>query len=107
MGGAAVLERSFGVTLRRVRPWIGLVLLPLAGLPRAGSRRLVGTASGCGQAASATRPWPPLPALRAVPRAAVPVPGNPFGVVATTDGRWSFVTLNSAVNACGEDGAGR
>ena len=37
------------------------------------------------------------PALGAVSQAAVPVPGSPFSVVATADGRWSFVTLNSAV----------
>jgi DNA-binding beta-propeller fold protein YncE len=37
------------------------------------------------------------PVLGAVSQAAVPVPGNPFSVVATADGRWSFVTLNSAV----------
>ena len=37
------------------------------------------------------------PVLRAVSTAAAPVPGNPFGVVATADGRWSFVALNSAV----------
>ena len=35
--------------------------------------------------------------LGAVSQAAVPVPGSPFSVVATADGRWSFVTLNSAV----------
>jgi len=35
--------------------------------------------------------------LSGVSRAAVPVPGNPFAVVASADGRWSFVTLNSAV----------
>ena len=39
----------------------------------------------------------PAPVLGAVPRATVPVPGNPFSVVATADGRWSFVTLNSGV----------
>jgi DNA-binding beta-propeller fold protein YncE len=37
------------------------------------------------------------PVLGAVSQAAVPVPGSPFSVVATPDGRWSFVTLNSAV----------
>jgi DNA-binding beta-propeller fold protein YncE len=37
------------------------------------------------------------PLLGAVSQAAVPVPGSPFSVVATPDGRWSFVTLNSAV----------
>ena len=37
------------------------------------------------------------PVLGAVSQAAVPVPGSPFSVVATADGRWSFVTLNSAV----------
>jgi hypothetical protein len=37
------------------------------------------------------------PVLGTVSRAAVPVPGNPFAVAATADGRWSFVTLNSAV----------
>jgi len=37
------------------------------------------------------------PVLRAVSQAPVPVPGSPFSVVATADGRWSFVTLNSAV----------
>ena len=37
------------------------------------------------------------PVLGAVSQAAVPVPGRPFSVVATADGRWSFVTLNSAV----------
>jgi DNA-binding beta-propeller fold protein YncE len=37
------------------------------------------------------------PVLSAVSQAAVPVPGSPFSVVATPDGRWSFVTLNSAV----------
>jgi DNA-binding beta-propeller fold protein YncE len=30
-------------------------------------------------------------------RSVVPVPGRPFAVVATADGRWSFVTLNNAV----------
>lgn len=39
----------------------------------------------------------PAPVLGAVSQAAVPVPGNPFAVVATADGRWSFVTLNSGV----------
>ena len=39
----------------------------------------------------------PAPVLGAVSRATVPVPGNPFSVVATADGRWSFVTLNNAV----------
>jgi DNA-binding beta-propeller fold protein YncE len=38
-----------------------------------------------------------VPVLGAVSQAAVPVPGSPFSVVATPDGRWSFVTLNSAV----------
>jgi DNA-binding beta-propeller fold protein YncE len=37
------------------------------------------------------------PVLGAVSQAAVQVPGSPFSVVATADGRWSFVTLNSAV----------
>jgi DNA-binding beta-propeller fold protein YncE len=37
------------------------------------------------------------PVLGAVSQAAVPVPGSPFSVVATADGRWSFVSLNSAV----------
>jgi DNA-binding beta-propeller fold protein YncE len=37
------------------------------------------------------------PVLGAVSQAAVPVPGSPFSVVETPDGRWSFVTLNSAV----------
>ena len=37
------------------------------------------------------------PVLGAVSQAAVPVPGSPFSVVATADGHWSFVTLNSAV----------
>jgi DNA-binding beta-propeller fold protein YncE len=37
------------------------------------------------------------PALGAVSQAAVPVPGSPFSVVATPDGHWSFVTLNSTV----------
>ena len=37
------------------------------------------------------------PVLGAVSQAAVPVPGSPFSVVATADGRWSFVTLNNAV----------
>jgi hypothetical protein len=37
------------------------------------------------------------PVLSAVSQAAVPVPGSPFSVVATADGRWSFVTLGSAV----------
>jgi hypothetical protein len=39
----------------------------------------------------------PAPVLGVVSRATVPVPGNPFSVVATAGGRWSFVTLNSAV----------
>ena len=37
------------------------------------------------------------PVLGAVSQAAVPVPGSPFSVMATADGHWSFVTLNSAV----------
>jgi len=37
------------------------------------------------------------PVLGAVSQAAVPVPGSPFSLVATADVRWSFVTLNSAV----------
>jgi DNA-binding beta-propeller fold protein YncE len=39
----------------------------------------------------------PAPVLGAVSQAAVPVPVSPFSVVATADGRWSFVTLNSGV----------
>jgi DNA-binding beta-propeller fold protein YncE len=35
-------------------------------------------------------------ALRAVPTSLEPVPGTPFGVVVTDDGRWSFVSMPSA-----------
>jgi len=42
---------------------------------------------GCSTATAAA------PALRAVPTAAGPVPGTPFGVVVTADGRWAFVSL--------------
>lgn len=34
------------------------------------------------------------PALTGEPAALEPVPGSPFGVVVTSDGRWSFVSMN-------------
>jgi DNA-binding beta-propeller fold protein YncE len=37
------------------------------------------------------------PDLNAVPRARVRVPPDPFGVVSTANGRWSFVALGSSV----------
>ena len=37
------------------------------------------------------------PALRGVTTAELSVPGSPFGVVASADGRWSFVSLTGAV----------
>ena len=68
-----------------------------------GSRICAGSVCDTGVAAA--------PVLGAVSRAAVPVPGNPFAVVTTADGRWSFVTLNSAVEVLSNwspaSGAGR
>jgi len=88
MGGAAVPYRLFGVTLRRVRPWIGFVLLLAAGglvargASGAGGHGFRMRAGGiCDTAVAAA------PALCAVSRAAAPGPGNPFGAVAAADGR--------------------
>src|SRR6516225_3797246 len=99
MSQPALQEYTFAVTLRRVRWRAALVLLLAAGGlcgcgTSAGSARgfrMAGSGSVCDTAVAASS------VLRGVPRAAVPVPGNPFAVVATADGRWSFVTLNSAV----------
>jgi DNA-binding beta-propeller fold protein YncE len=46
---------------------------------------------GCGTATASA------PALRTVPTRLEPVPGTPFGVVVTADGRWSFVALAGPV----------
>jgi DNA-binding beta-propeller fold protein YncE len=40
----------------------------------------------------------PVPGLASVPTALESVPGSPFGVVVTADGRWSFVALPSPVS---------
>jgi DNA-binding beta-propeller fold protein YncE len=98
MSLAAVQGRSFAVTVRGVRWRAGLVLLLVAGglcgcgtSAAAGHGSRMRAGSVCDVAVAAA------PVLGAVSRAAVPVPGNPFAVVATADGRWSFVTLNGAV----------
>ena len=46
---------------------------------------------GCSTATAAS------PLLRSVQTAMVNVPGNPFGVVVTPDGRWAFVAVISAI----------
>lgn len=85
---------ALAAILRRVSWRTGLaqllagVLCVLCGCGTAGSspagaqgtRRQAGTV--CDTAVAAA------PVLGAVSRAAVPVPGNPFAVAATADGRW-------------------
>lgn len=46
------------------------------------------TTPGCTDATA------PAPALRGQPTALEPVRGSPFGVVVTSDGRWSFVSMS-------------
>jgi hypothetical protein len=70
------------VILRKVSWRTGLMLLLAAG-------GLCGLC-GCGT------PGPSANSAQGS-QAAAPVPGSPFSVVATADGRCSFVTLNSAV----------
>lgn len=91
-------ERCLAAILRRVGSRFGLVLLLAAGAltgcggPAAGGHGTRAQAgSSCDTAVASA------PALRGVTTADLSVPGSPFGVVATADGRWSFVSLTSAV----------
>ena len=66
-------------------PAAGLRLVPTT------PARLIAPAGipGCSTATA------PVPGLTSVPTALESVPGSPFGVVVTADGRWSFVALPS------------
>jgi DNA-binding beta-propeller fold protein YncE len=79
-------------------PWrIRLVLVIAAGSLAACSSSASDANSSGVQAGSCTTAVVSAPTLQ-VSSANVSVPGNPFDVVATADGRWSFVTLNNAVD---------
>jgi DNA-binding beta-propeller fold protein YncE len=85
------------------RPATGRMETPAAASPGAGSASPASAAPvtvtahvpGCSTAAAAG------PALRTVSTPMEPVPGTPFGVTVTADGRWAFVSLpgNGTVGA--------
>jgi DNA-binding beta-propeller fold protein YncE len=85
------------------RPATGRMETPAAASPGAGSARPASAAPvtvtahvpGCSTAVAAG------PALRTVSTPMEPVPGTPFGVTVTADGRWAFVSLpgNGTVGA--------
>jgi DNA-binding beta-propeller fold protein YncE len=75
-------------TGRRATPAVA----PASPSPPAPSAAAAVTPAGTPGCSTATAS---APALRTVPTSLEPVPGTPFGVAVTADGRWSFVSLTS------------
>src|ERR1700716_4062392 len=79
----------------------------------AGAGSLVGGSGCAGDGADRPRrvgtatchpPGPPAPTLGRVATATVTVPGQPYSVVATRSGRWSFASLPDAIAVMRDDG---